>query len=50
MNGTFVEPGFVTIPAPLVGLSIEDGSSITITVSDGDLDTDPTSVQVAKML
>jgi len=42
---TFVEPGFVTIQVPLVGLSIEDRSSIVVTVWDSDLNTDPLSVQ-----
>jgi len=41
----FVEPGFVTIQAPLVGLSIADRSSFLVTVWDSDLNTDPLTVQ-----
>jgi hypothetical protein len=43
---SFVDPGFVTISAPLQGLNIEDNASITITVIDSDLNTDALSPQV----
>jgi hypothetical protein len=42
----FVEKGYISIPAPVQGLSIEAGSAVTITVWDADLDTDPLSTQV----
>ena len=43
---SFVDPGFVTISAPLQGLNIEDNASITITVIDADLNTDAFTPQV----
>ena len=43
---SFVDPGTITISAPLTGVSIQHGSSLTITVWDSDLDTDPNSTEV----
>ena len=42
----YVEKGSVSIPAPATGLSIEDGTSFTITVLDADLNVDPLTAQV----
>jgi hypothetical protein len=46
MFATYVDPGLVTIAAPVEGLSIQEGTSFTVTVWDSDLDTDPLSIQV----
>ena len=43
---SFVDPGFIIIPAPLQGLSIEENAKITITVMDSDLNTDALTIQV----
>lgn len=42
----YVEKGYISIASPAAGLSIEDGASITITVWDADLNSDPLSTQV----